>query len=867
MLDNKLIIQPQASNGPPNNQPIYPGGWVVGQNCHIIIDGVGYIVANNPSYSQESAREMGSEQTAPFFGDPVNLIDPMSSDMTMLLPIGQNDFTNGIGSLKLETDPKGFELVNNLQLTPQNTLFNGPAITQDTFNTGAPTDSGRWWQEGYFDGVVRSNTPIDYFSIGSFLYYNNAGVWTSLTTRAPISNLFGFAGIMLASYGDSGGDLYYPGNTIYPILYNSFAGFRVDGDPFIIYKDGRIYAAFIMPPDVPSGNIQDGPDTNYDSWGYTVNYVSILGDGTHLNTGMGPAFFLDKPPNKEPIINLPGIPWKAGRVYRQLYRTKNNDTSATYLLADTAALGDIRTQWTDTATDASLTTAWDWTTINNTAMSILRGGELNHNMWRSDVHPIWLPEWNGVPNTGDRVWKVATFRDSSGNEAAIIGTTSGLFMWDGVSDRTQTIRPMNYDYFNCYSLAVNHGQVYFTTARKQVHIWSNSQEAFLNGPWSIQYNQPMDIRLASAGEYIFIAASGTSKYDGAFRTSIYRYNGIIFDWESYYTGPNNSFPILGKSISTHDFLWYPNTGDAHINHVTMDPRYANRQTSNVLFRSAMSDCGLPRLRKQVFAVMIRYLQLSAQSSTTLGAIAQPGDTVITVASTASFNVGDWIAIDDSFPNFQEYRSVTAKTATTLTLSHPLTNGALTNTHQASVGVYKCGLIVTLRNIFTADNPIPRDIQIGGPFRADYLFSYIHLPVPVYTYLDGIQIDYNNGTLMELVGWSMLTALNPPYYGLEDLNIRIQDQVKLPNNLFHPMSANDMINALRTAYNKGAVDVIDQFNNLRKMRVQRMSVDYEEPKQRHPGQYQNQATAHIRLLDQDSELFKQESLVLGIPQNQ
>src|SRR5215471_1687630 len=420
MIDNKLIIAPQSNGGPPNNQPVYGGGWVVGQNCHIIIDGIGYIVADNVSYSQESMRAMGTEQTAPFFGDPVNMIDPQSSDMTMLLPIGQNDFTNGIGSLKLETDPKGYELVNNLQLTPQNTLFNGPAINQDTFNTGAPNDNVHWWQEGYFDGIISNSNAVDYFSIGNYLYYRNGTVWTQLEYKGPITNLFGHAGILLVSYGDSGGDLVYPDQSIKPIQFNSFYGFRVDGDPYIIYKDGRIYAAFLMPPPAPTGNIQDGPDTNYDSWGYTVNYVSILPDSTHLNTGMGPAFFLDKPPNKEPIINIPGVPWKAGRVYRQLYRTKNNDTSQTYLLADTAALGDIRTQWTDTTADGSLGAAWVWTTINNTAMSILRGGEINHNMWRSDTHPIWLPEWNGVPNTGDRVWKVVTFRDTSGNEAAII---------------------------------------------------------------------------------------------------------------------------------------------------------------------------------------------------------------------------------------------------------------------------------------------------------------------------------------------------------------------------------------------------------------------------------------------------------------
>jgi hypothetical protein len=230
-------------------------------------------------------------------------------------------------------------------------------------------------------------------------------------------------------------------------------------------------------------------------------------------------------------------------------------------------------------------------------------------------------------------------------------------------------------------------------------------------------------------------------------------------------------------------------------------------------------------------------------------------------------VGDWIAIDDSFPNYQEYRKVVSISGNQVYLSHPLTNGALVQSHTAGIGVFRCGAVVTLRNIFTADNPTTRDIEVGGPFYNNYLFAYIHLPVPVYTFMDAILINWNSGTLMELIGWSMLTALNPPYYGLLDVNIRVQDQVKLPNNLFSPLSANDTINALRTAYNKGAVAVIDQFNNARQMRVQRMSVDFEEPKQRHKSQYENQATAHIRLLDQDSELFKQEALVLGIPQSQ
>lgn len=857
----------------PNNQPIYNGPWIAGENCHIIIDGNGFIVADNTNVAQESMKAMGSEQTAPMFGDPTNILDSQSSDLTMLLPIGQNNFTSGIGTLKLEIDPKGYELVNNLQLTPQNTLYNGPLIGTEPISGTAPHDSGQFWTEGYWGGMTANGAAHDYFSIGSNLYHRQSNVWQPLTTRGPVRNIFGYAGLLLACYGDSGGDLFKPDNTSWQVNYLPWRGFRVDGNPFVIYKDGRIYAAFILPPENPVATSEAGADTNYMAWEYAVNYINKLADGTVLNSGLGPAILVDKAASKEIVLTIPGVPWKGGAILRQLWRSKNNLPGSLYLLADENALGALRTQWVDQTVDGSLpATTWNWNTQNNTAMLLLRGGDVAHNMWRSDTEPIFLPEYNGVPNTGDFVWHAETFRDSQGDEALIIGTTSGLFSWDGVSNSTQTLRRMDYDYFNCHSLAVNHGRVYFTSSNRQiVHMWTNQEEAFMNGPWQIQYNFPYDIRLVSSGEYVYVGVCGVTKY-GEARQTIYRFNGQIFDWESYIAIPGEGSglvcPVMGKLYSENKFAWYPNNNATNVNMVTMDPRYSMPQTTNVKFRSALSDCGLPRLRKQVFAVMVRYLLLApATRQTSLTLPAQPGDTTITVASAASFNVGDWIGIDHVFPNYQEYRKIIAKTATTITLSHPLTNGALLQSHDIGTGVYACATVVTLRNIFTESNPTARDVEIGGPFRSDYLFSYIHLPVPVYTFLDGIEINWMSGVTMELIGWSMLTALNPPYYGLMELNIRVQDQVKLPNNMFSPLSAQDTIDALRIAYNRGAVDVIDQFNNHRKMRVQRLSTDYEEPKQRHSGPYQNQATAHIRLIDQDSELFKQQELVLGIPTSQ
>lgn len=865
-----------SGQGPNNNQPISTDPWVVGVNCHLIIDGVGYIVADSVDYGQESMKGMGTEQTAPFFGDPVNYVDPTSSDMTMLLPIGQNNFTSGIGSWKLETDPNGYEVVNNLQLTPQNTLFNGPQIVGTVIGGATiPTDTFTTWQQGYFAGTVHNGLPREWFAIGDLLYVMDpaVGVWSpiGLGVTPPFTGLFGFGGLMLVCWGTGGSLVAQADNSVYPVQYQPYGGMKVNGDPYIYYKDGRIYPAHLYAPaEPPAITSETGPDVSYMSWAYAVCYVVTLPDGTKLLSGVGPSSLVDKQANTEMVITLPGVPWRGGPVGRRLYRSMNNgNPDGLWQLADETVLGNIRTTWVDTMTDAQIAgnPQWDFSQQNNTAMMILRGGTPAHNMWRSYTNPIWLPEWNGVPNTQERVWNAVTYHDSSGNEALVIGTTSGLFSWDGTDLITQTLRPENYDAFNCFSLAVNHGVVYYTSGeRTLVHVWSSSQEAFLNGPWLIQFNQPIDVRLVSAGEYLFVSASGISKYTGQYRTTIYRYNGTIFDWQTNMdTGATQRFPIMGDMISEHSFQWYPNdTVTPTIDKITLNPRYPNPQTNAVMFRSAMSDCGLPRLRKQVFAVMIRYLQLSQPVTLTsvISQEANPGDTRLYLSNTVGMQVGSWFAIDDPYPNNQEYRQITNVAPTYVDMSHPLGSG-LTQTHAVGTRVYLCAATVTLRNIFTADNPTARDVQVGGPFRSDYLFSYIHLPNPVYTFLDGIQIDWSYGTIMELVGWSMLTALNPPYYGLLDVNIRVQDQVKLPNNLFHPYSAQDQVQALETAYNKGAVDVIDQLNTFRKMRVQRLSVDYEEPKQRHTGPYQNQATAHVRLLDQDSELMKQESLVLGM----
>ena len=598
-------------------------------------------------------------------------------------------------------------------------------------------------------------------------------------------------------------------------------------------------------------------------------------DTSIIHTRLGALFFVDKPQNQELVIgDIPVVGFHGGRVMRRLFRSHNNDSTNMYMLSDTPVLLDERVSWVDQAfDDTTLTVPYDWTTLNNTAMIILTGGGPTsaHNMANPDVSPIWFPESSASPSTGDYVWQAQTFHDPSGSEGAIFGTTSGFFSWDGASGSITSLRPQNYNQFNCFSLAVNHGMVYFTLARNQVKAWSTTQETFLEGPWYSQYSSVDDIRLVSAGEFVFLAVSGYTRYTPYWTVTIYRFNGQAFDWQQTKTYPqatgNNIRPILGALGSEHSFIWFNNCGETSNNIITLDPKYDNKQTSSVMFRSAMSDCGLPRLRKQIFAVIVRYLQFTPQPMSPLRTIATAGATAIYVQNASLFKVGDWIAIDDVSPVRQEYRQVQAvdTSSNILWLQHVM-GSQLQYEHTIGAGVYRCGAIVTLRNVF-ADNLSVQDIEVGGPYRSDYLFSYIHLPNPVYTFLDGIEIDWLDGTVMELIGWSMITGLNPPYYGKMDLTIRLQDYVKLPNALFDNATALDRRTDLENAYNKGMVVVEDQFNKERKMRFQRLSFNYEEPKMRHAETKRNQATAHVSLIDIDAELMKQESLVLGIPTNQ
>src|SRR5215471_3695665 len=869
------IVEPDPWPNGRNPNQMDPGPPVPGLNCHIVIDGIGYIFADTVDMSQESRSAIGAESTAPFFGDPTNMLDTQSSDLTMLLPIGQSDFSDGIGAQRLETDPKGYESCNNLQLTPQKTLLNGPVINRETIVGGSPQDQDRWWQEGYFATAIAASTPTDYFAIGRVLYYRNNGQWGSFFTGSnPITDLYSYSGKLLVALGDGQSILVTPPTAQVSVSYLPYKGFTVNGNPFICYRDGRIYSAFLPnPPAITNATTETSSATNYGSYAYGVQY--FVQGATTLWTRLGELIFIDKPANLEIVLgNLPVVGYKGGRVFRRLYRSKSNDSTSMYILADTSALLDQRIGWVDqNFDDSTLTTVYDNRTLNTTAMVILTGGDTWHNMSLPDVSPIWFPESSTSPATGDYVWQAETFHDPSGNEGVILGTTSGFFSWDGVGSTITELRPQNYNQFNCFSLAVNHGLVYFTLARTIAKAWSSSQESFINGPWYSQYTSLDDVRLISAGEFVFFAVTGFTRYNpGVWTVTVYRYNGQVFDWQVSYvydapTPSNNFRPILGALGSEHSFIWYNNNFEQALNIITLDPKYSTKQTANVMFRSAMSDCGLPRLRKQVFAVMIRYLQFNNQPYTTLRTIATKGSTAIYVNNTSQFNVGDWIALDDPSPTNQEYRKIQSidSTNNVLWLTHTM-GSDLQYDHNIGTGVYRCGAVVTLRNVFSDTLPI-QDIEVGGPYRSDYLFSYIHLPNPVYTFLDGIEIDWLPGTIMELIGWSMITGLNPPYYGKMDLSIRLQDYVKLPNSLFDNATALERRTNLEAAYDKGMVVVQDQFNKERKMRFQRLSFNYEEPKQRHAESKRNQATAHVSLIDIDAELMKQESLVLGIPTNQ
>lgn len=869
------VVEPDPWPNGRNPNQMDPGPPVPGLNCHIVIDGVGYIFADAMDWQQESRQSIGSESTAPFFGDPANQLDTQASDLTMLLPLGQSDFSDGIGSQKLEIDPKGYESCNNLQLTPQNTLLNGPLINQEPIIGGSPQDTTRWWQEGYFGGIVNANNPYDYFGIGNYLYQRQNHTWVDIGNPAsPITDLYGYSGHLLVCCGDGQSYLYSPG-TPQNTQFLSYKGFTVNGSAFICYRDGRIYSAFLdNPAAISSVTTETSASVNFASYMYAVQYWVQLADTTWVHTRLGQFYFIDKPANQEIVLSiLPTIGFHGGRVLRRLYRSHNNDSTNMYQLVGENTLLDVRVGWVDQVfDDTSLTVAYDWTTFNNTAMVILLGGTTAHNMANPDVSPIWFPESATLASTGDYVWQAQAFRDQSGNEACILGTTSGLFLWDGVSSTINDLRPEEYNPFNCFSLAINHGQVYFTLARTIVKAWNSGQEAFIEGPWYTQFSAIDEVRVVSAGEYVFFSVTGNSIYQPGWTVSIYRYDGKIFDWEVSYTYPqttnNNTRPILGGLESEHSFAWYNNNNETNINIRTLDPRYNNKQTTNVFFRSSLSDCGLPRLRKQIFSVMVRYLQLSPQPFTPLVQTTITGATQIVVADSSPFIVGDWIGIDSVYPGQQEYRQITAIDSTNhiLTLYHILGSPLLYG-HAAGTNIYRCGAVVVLRNVFNDQLGTPQDIEVGGPYNSSYLFADLYLPTPVYSFLDGIQINWRDGTVMELVGWSMITGLNPPYYGKITANIRLQDYVKLPNSLFDNATALDRRTDLENAYNKGAVTVVDQFNQTRQMRFQELSYNYEEPKQRHADIKRNQATAHISLLDVGAELMKQESLVLGIPTNQ
>src|SRR4030095_9705855 len=111
---------------------------------------------------------------APYFGNAENPLDTLSSDLTMLLPIGQNDFGGGIGGTDLEKTPTMYERGENLMVTPQNTLINGPRVNLELFTANLNPTDARGYVEGYFGGATTaSGTANTYFGIGGYLYNRN----------------------------------------------------------------------------------------------------------------------------------------------------------------------------------------------------------------------------------------------------------------------------------------------------------------------------------------------------------------------------------------------------------------------------------------------------------------------------------------------------------------------------------------------------------------------------------------------------------------------------------------------------------------------------------------------------------------------
>lgn len=831
---------------------------IVGVDCHVVIDGVGYIFADTPNYSQESQKEAMSEALAPTFGDSTNNFDPLASDLTMLLPIGQSDFSDGIGATDLEKSPHGYERAENLFLTAQNTLFNGPQVQSEVFTAGAaPT-----FTDGSLGGVMAAGLPNNYLGVGQRLFSSINGVYSDLGSAAQnIKHIGGYAGKAIISCGDTP-LLTYSGVTLTGAPFYSNRFFTLNGQPYIIYKDGRIYAAFLSKPGSLSGVSEAGAIALARNWGYVMTYYEP--GSPIIETEPSQIFAITKLANQQIRLTLPVKGYRGGPVLRRLWRTKDNDLTAFYLLADSATLGPLLTSYPDTTDDGSLSvTVLDMSHVNNSAINVLKNGVLAPNMAFSDTDAIFMAEDNVTPSTGAQVNSVAIFHDAQGNEASFIGCTNGLFYWNGISRVFQTLRSYPYHPLNLKYTAVNHGVLYYTVAGTSVRIWSQDSESVLNGPWLTHFTSINEIRLHSAAEFVFIGVSGVNKYDNNQCVIIYQFDGKVFRWSyrlNALTG--QSYPVIGSYVNRNDLLWYE-TGQSYtsLRYINLNQTYTAYQSSNVSFRSAASDLDLPRLRKQIQGVMVRYLRFSAQTHTTLASDSVIGTNTIQVSDATGFAIGDWLCLKQpNNINLTEYRKIANIVGGTFTLSHALGNNLL-YPHILGDTVARCGVVATLRNSFTDTLPT-QDIEIGGPCDANDLFALIRLPVPVYAFSNGLNLDYKSGSIMELMGWAILTALNPAYNGLIDATLRIQDYVKLPNSTKDTGTAAVRKQNLIDAYNKGTVTVVDSLNQSRQMRFQRLSFDFEEPKERHQSALNMQATAHVRLIDVYAELMKNETITLS-----
>src|SRR5215467_11435102 len=757
-----------------------PGPPVPGVNCHIVIDGVGYIMADLAAYTQESGRAVINEQLAPYFGDPQNALDTLSSDMTMLLPIGQGDFSDGMGFTDLEKNPKGFDRAENLIVTPQGTLYNGPQVVLETFTGNPnPTDS-RGYTEGYFGGTVAQAGARNYFGIGGYLYSKSSSQWNPIPCRFPVTSIYGYSGRIVVGYSINGGDLFYNDAPI-QAMFNIHKSGTVNGRPYILSRDGRIYGAYLNAPNGPIAiNDETGADVTLAQWAYALRYGIKLPDNSFVWSGLGALSFATKLPNREIVLSLDAIGYRGGPVYRQLYRSTSNDLTNLYLLADETVLGMNTIRYVDTTTDATLVSkpAYDFNYQNSTGMVILEAGTNVRNMQFPDTTPVWLAENTVSPYTGDFINSTATFHDQQGNEAFFIGTSSGAFIWDGQGQDFQTVANTYYHALNYKYTAVNHGYVYFTMKGIYVYAWNPQTQVQIQGPWLSHFSVISEIRLANVAQYVAIAATGTLKENGVRACIVYFFDGSRFVWSYRWNGARSDYldvtPILGQSRSTNNFCFYKGL-DTGVNVDDVSPVPSNVQTANVMFKSAVSDGDLPRLRKQVHAVMVRYLRLESPNyvNTQLALQANVGDTQIMVVDPTGLAIGDWIRIDHPSIELKEFRKITAISGNMLTLIHPTGPSPLMFQHLNGSKVQKSVVTTTLRNVFTDALPVG-DYEVGGPCDPGELFAYCRLPWPVYAYIDGVTVTYSTGTKMELAGWSMLTGLNPQWNGLGDISIRLQD---------------------------------------------------------------------------------------------